>query len=303
MKGFRMVGRFGVLRAAVCSLSVWMAGTAAANETAPEAKAPVVMTETAQVVEIADAITYPARVTTKVKATVFAPAEGIITKIHAPLGAQIRAGATLMAIKNTDPLYEYVPIAVETPVTGVVSALEVTPGSKVARGQALATVIDPKQTGLVVEVPAADLPSFVKGLKGQFSFAMAGEQKPMETEVSGISPLVDPLTGTATAELVFGKAAPIVPPGAIGKVLFAINKRQGIQVPEQAIVYRGKDTLVRVVAEGKAKMVPVQVAATRKGLTEVISGLLAGSAVIVRASGFVADGQAVVVQNAEVAKK
>lgn len=298
-----MVGRFDVLRAASLYLLVWTSGAGAATDAAPEAKAPVVMTETAQVVEIADAITYPARVTSKVKATVFAPAEGIITRINAPLGSQIKAGATLMAIKNTDPLYEYVPIAVETPVAGVVSGLEVTPGSKVAKGQALATVIDPKQTGLVVEVPAADLPSFVKGLKGHFSFWVAGEQKPIETEVSGISPLVDPLTGTATAELVFGKAAPIVPPGAIGKVLFAINKRQGIQVPEQAIVYRGKDTLVRVVAENKAKMVPVQVAATRKGLTEITGGLTAGSAVIVRASGFVADGQTVVVQNPDVAQK
>jgi RND family efflux transporter MFP subunit len=207
-----------------------------------------------------------------------------------------------MAIKNTDPLYEYVPIAVETPVTGVVSALEVTPGAKVIKGQALATVIDPKQTGLIVEVPAADLASFVKGLKGNFSLSMS-TAKPIETEVSGISPLVDPLTGTATAELVFAKSSALVPPGAIGKVAFSINKRQGIQVPEQAIVYRGKDTLVRVVAEGKAKMVPVQVAATRKGLTEIVSGLTAGSSVIVRASGFVADGQAVVVQNSDVAKK
>jgi RND family efflux transporter MFP subunit len=261
------------------------------------------MTEQAQVVEIADAITYPARVTSKVKATVFAPAEGVITKIHAPLGSQIRAGATLMAIKNTDPLYEYVPIAVETPVTGVVSALEVTPGSKVVKGQALATVIDPKQTGLVVEVPAADLASFVKGLKGTFQLGLSRDPQPIETEVSGISPLVDPLTGTATAELVSAKTGALVPPGTIGKVSFSINKRQGIQVPEQAIVYRGKDTLVRVVAEGKAKMVPVQVAQTRKGLTEVLSGLAAGSAVVVRASGFVADGQAVVVQNGDVAKK
>lgn len=298
-----MVSRFGVLRAACLCLLPWSFSVAAAAEVPAEVKAPVVMTESAQVVEIADVVTYPARVSSKVKATVFAPAEGIITKINAPLGTQVRQGATLMAIKNTDPVYEYVPINVETPVAGVVSALEVTPGSKVARGQALATVIDPKQTGLVVEVPAADLTSFVKGLKGSFSLSMMGDAKAIETEVAGISPLVDPLTGTSTAELVFAKSAPLVPPGAIGKVAFAINKRQGIQVLEQAIVYRGKDTLVRVVAEGKAKMVPVQVAATRKGLTEITSGLTAGAAVIVRASGFVADGQAVVVQNGDVAKK
>lgn len=297
------MGRSGVLRAA-CLGAIWttFAGVAAAD-TAPEAKAPVVMTETTEVVEIADWVTYPARVTSKVKATVFAPAEGIITKVSAPLGSQVKAGQALMAIKNTDPVYEYVPIAVETPVAGVVSALEVTPGSKVARGQAVATVIDPKQTGLVVEVPAADLTSFVKGLKGHFTFSAAADAKPIETEVSGISPLVDSLTGTATAELTFAKSAPVIPPGAIGKVAFAINRRQGIQVPEQAIVYRGKDTLVRVVADGKAKMVPVQVAATRKGLTEITKGLVSGAAVIVRASGFVADGQAVVVQNGEVAKK
>lgn len=297
-----MVGRFGALRVMSLIILAWSLNARAATDAPAEVKAPIVMTEAATLVEIADAITYPARVTSKVKATVFAPAEGVITKINAPLGSPIRAGATLMSIRNTDPVYEYVPIAVETPVTGVVSALEVTPGSRVIKGQALATVIDPKQTGLLVEVPAADLGSFIKGLKGNFTLAMAGDAL-IATEVAGISPLVDPLTGTATAELTLGKSAVHIPPGAIGKVAFSINKRQGVQVPEQAIVYRGKDTLVRVVAEGKAKMVPVHVAATRKGLTEITSGLAAGSEIIVRASGFVADGQAVVVQNADVAKK
>ena len=181
--------------------------------------------------------------------------------------------------------------------------LDLEPDQPPPSGTLQDAALDPKQTGLVVEVPAADLTSFIKGLKGHFTFSSSADAKPVETEVSGISPLVDPLTGTATAELTFAKNAQTIPPGAIGKVAFAINKRQGIQVPEQAIVYRGKDTLVRVVAEGKAKMLPVQIAATRKGLTEITKGLAPGSAVIVRASGFVADGQAVVVQNGEVAKK
>ena len=121
-------------------------------------------------------------------------------------------------------------------------------------------------------------------------------------DVLGYAQIVDPATGTVTAELAFVGAA-TAPIGMIGKVTFAVNKRQGIQVPEQSIVYRGKETLIRTVEDGKAKLTPVVVAETRRGLTEIASGLKSGALVVVRSSGFVADGQAVVVQEGEVAAK
>lgn len=267
-------------------------------------KAPIVFVENAQVAELADVITYPARVSSRVQAAIYAPVEGVIASIDASLGKPVRAGERVLAIKNTDPVYEYVPIAVAAPVNGVVSSLDVSVGARVTKGQALASVIDPAQVRLVVEVPASDVAAIQPGLGGTFAAAVLGrDAKPLGVKISGISPLIDSATGTASAELAFDQNQKSIPLGTLGKVSFAINKRQGVQIPEQALVYRGKETFVRVVEAGKVKMTPVKIAETRSGRTEIASGLSKGAAVIVRSSGFVADGQEVVVQAADVVAK
>lgn len=117
--------------------------------------------------------------------------------------------------------------------------------------------------------------------------------------------MVDPATGTATAELLFvdPKSAATVPLGLIGKVSFAVNKRQGVQIPEHAIVYRGKETFVRVVENNKAKIKPVVIASTQRGLCEISSGLEPNETVILRSSRFVADGQTVTIQEGDVVRK
>lgn len=271
-----------------------------------EPKLPVVLVAPAVESELAEVISYPARVSANVKATVYAPSDGVVTRVRAPLGTAVRSGTKLLEIKNIDPLYEYVPVAVDTPVAGVVSSVDVTEGTRVTKGQVLATVTDPAQKSLIVEVPAADVPYFKSGLGGEFFLPMLGERFPhAAVRVKGVSPLVDPVTGTATVELAIeqASAAAVIPLGAIGKATFAVNKRKGIQVVEQAVVYRGKETFIRVVEAGKAKMLAVVLGDTRQGQTEVIKGLKKGDVIVVRASGFVADGQAVVVQNADVAKQ
>lgn len=287
------------LRLLVLPILVALARTAHAEAL----KAPVVFVETVKPVDLADVITYPARIASRVKAQVYAPSDGVVTRIDAPLGTSVHADSSLMRIKNIDPVYTYVPVAVETPVAGVVSAIDVTVGSKVTKGQALATVTDPRQIMLQVEVPAADLGSLAQGSEGTFTAPLLGpDAKPLKVRVTGLSPLIDPATGTATAELVFIHAATRpVPLGVLGKVSFAINGRRGFQVPEEAIIYRGSETLVRTVVGGKAKLTPITVTETRHGRTEVLSGLAAGAQVIIRSSGFIADGQSVTVEDGHMA--
>lgn len=288
--------------AGALALWLWASSHVFADE---NAKSPVVIAEKAAPEEIADQITYPARVISRVKAAIYAPSDGVVTRVLTPLGAHVRLGQPILEIKNIDPVYEYVPVGIESPVAGIVSSVDVTAGSKVTKGQSLATVTDPRQIGLVVEVPASDLSALHRGLIGKFSLPILGaEAKPVETHVSGVSPMVDPLTGTATAELALVSAGTkMPPPGAIGKVTFALNVRSGIQISEQAVIYRGKETLIRKVLDGKAKLAPVTLGETRKGRTEVLSGVSKDDLVVVRASGFVADGQAVTVQAGDVAQK
>jgi multidrug efflux pump subunit AcrA (membrane-fusion protein) len=273
----------------------------AASVARAEAKAPIVVVQPAKRVTLSDEVSYPARLVSRVQATVNAPADGVVSRILAPLGSRVRAQAAIMRIKNTDPVFEYVPVPVETPVAGIVSSVEVTEGTKVTKGQSLATVTDPAQVRAIIEVPASDLRAVSRGLGGKLSFPNLGTAGTVyDVKIEGLSPMVDPASGTATAELSIKLPGGVPPPiGMIGVARFGLNPRQGLQVPEQALVYRGADTFVRIVEGSKAKLVAVKVAATRRGMTEIASGLRDNAPVVVRTSAFVGDGQDVVVESSK----
>jgi multidrug efflux pump subunit AcrA (membrane-fusion protein) len=269
-------------------------------QAAPEKpKAVQVQIEKAQAKTLFTLLTYPARLHPKVNATVLSETEGVVTEIKAPLGTAVEKGSKLLVIKNTDPIYSYAPLTLTSPVKGAVSSLDVSVGSRITRGQKIGTITDPSQVLITVEIAASDIFSIQKGLEG--TLRLPGMEQPIPLVVRGVSPFVDPGTGTATAELVLKNSAPkaSLPPGSVGQVSFRAQEHQGIEVPESAVVYKGKAPHLRILEGNKAKYVPVTLGVTRQGLVEVLKGLSDGMAVVVRASQYVGDGEEVTVESEE----
>ena len=283
--------RFSLLVMAVVPFSIF-----AATE---KISAPLVFVEKVKAASLHDELTYPARLVSRTSAALLAETDGVVRKISAPLGRAVKRDETVLTIANTDPIYQYAPMAVRSPVAGVVSAVDVTEGSRVTKGQRLASITDPSQVKILIEVAASDLFAITRGMSGELT--VNSQQKPVDLVVLGMSPFVDPGTGTATVELAAkeGKTQNILPPGLIGKVSFKVREHKGLQVPESAIVYRGRLPALRVVEEGKARYVPVTLGSARQGNVEIATGLTEGAEVILRSSTFVAEGEEVKVQPAE----
>ncbi len=260
--------------------------------------APTVFTEKVKAIALHERLTYPARLVSKTTAALLAETDGVVKKISSPLGRAVKRGEAVLTIANTDPIYQYAPMIVRSPVAGVVSAVEVTEGSRVAKGQRVALVTDPAQIKILIEVAAADLFAITHGSKGDLSVTSHDQQVPVE--VIGVSPFVDSGTGTATVELSVAAHEKVsLPPGLIGKVSFKVREHQGVEVPESAVVYRGREPALRVVEKGKAKYVMVTLGPSRQGKVEIAKGVAEGSEVIVRSSGFVSEGEEVKVQPVE----
>jgi multidrug efflux pump subunit AcrA (membrane-fusion protein) len=268
---------------------------AAADEPAPAPKAPVVSVRKLAPVELSDEIGYPARTFATAQATVTATIDGVVLHVAKTLGQAAQRGETLVTLKNDDPAYQFLPVKTPSPIGGLVSAVLVSDGATVRKGDQLVTVVDPASVRLVVELAASDLARVPPGLDGEFTTRGEGGAK-ARVRVLGVSPLIDPATGTATAELIASPGGKPLPIGLVGRVTFKVGQRNGLTVPENALTYRGDETLVKVVENGVAHLKPVQVAGTRRGEAELKAGVKAGDQVIVRASTFVADGQAVTVQ-------
>lgn len=293
-------GRYGsdFVRVLLFISTAWLsfAGT---PSSAAVSKKPVVFVRQAKLSELSETLTYPARIEPRIRASIVAEADGVVTKIIAPLGRAVKAQAPVLVIRNTDPVYQYSPMTVVSPVPGVVSRVEVTEGSRVARGDKLLMVTDPDQVRVVVEIAAQDVSSIRPGMLAELKASKPGGEA-LQLRVRGISPFVDPATGTASCELEVSKAkdrTQLPPSGVISRVTFRVNKRKGFSIPESAITYRGKDPFVRLIADGKAKLVAVTLGRKEAGMVEIIKGLKSGDQLIERASGFVADGEAVDIQS------
>ena len=280
------------------SFGLFVLTTARLGLAATESAA-VVFVDHVKPTELFETLSYPARVVPRFNTTILAETDGIVSHIYAPLGQRVSPRQKVFAISHTDPIYQYAPVYLLSPVSGVVSSVEVTEGSQVVKGEKLGSVTDPSQVRVSVEVPAQDLPYLRKGMAGEFR--SAGSDGKILLTVRGISPFVDPATGTASCELVLAAAKPkaLLPPGVLGQVTFRANAHQGISIPDYAVIYRGADTLVRVIdGAQKAQQLSVKLGRKERGSVEVLSGLKGDSRLVLRSSRYVADGEVVTVQDA-----
>jgi membrane fusion protein (multidrug efflux system) len=290
---------FAAAALAVCALSALgvLAVRARASTPPPAAEArppATVLAERLKPTELFDELSYPARVLSRVNTVIRADVDGTVTDIQSQLGRRVGARKRIFKIAQLDP--RYAPVWAITPLAGVISSIDVSLGSQVARGQSLATLTDPSRLRIMVEVPAMDLPVFANGSPtGEFRLTERSES--VAVRVRGVSPAVDPATGTAQAEL---EAVPggtfALTPGMIGQVTFRANPRKGVVVPEVAILYEGDSPFVRLVDQGKTNRVKVALGRRSRGNVEITRGLENGGQVVVRSSRFVSDGEAVKVE-------
>jgi multidrug efflux pump subunit AcrA (membrane-fusion protein) len=261
---------------------------------AVEKKKPMVVAETALTAELAQTLTYPARVDARIQAAVLSDIDGRVESVTVELGSAVKRNQVLAEVRHTDPGFEYAPVRLRSPVSGTVSLLPAVAGTQVRRGDLLAKVIDPKSLRLWLEVTAADLPSIVPGLHGVAQ--VPGSTAEIPVQVAGVSPQADAATGTATAELVPLQSQGLVA-GQLLRVRFKTGIRQALSIPEDALQYAGDQPYVHTIDTAKkVHNTNVKIGLRQDGHVEIVEGLKAGDKYVERSSGFVADGQDVDVQ-------
>lgn len=257
-----------------------------------------VFVRTAERQPLYDKLVYPARISPRVNAAVLAEVEGVVTEIKTPLGTRVKAKTPLLTIRNLDPVFRYAPLSVVSPVDGVVGHVDVSVGSRVNRGDKLLIVTDPERVRVTIEVPAHDLKRIKAGLEGELK--LSEQDSNVRVKVRGVSPFVDPATSTAHCELQIEEAVhdATLAPGSVGRVTFHANRREAFLVPDSAVEYLGREPHLRLVNDGKVHRVPVSLGRRRGGSVEVVRGLKEGDIVIERASGHLAEGDAVETESA-----
>jgi multidrug efflux pump subunit AcrA (membrane-fusion protein) len=230
---------------------------------------------------------YPAQIDSKIHSTVTAEFEGRVKRILKPLGAHVKKGETVMVIENQDPAFTYAPVSLKAPVSGVLSQIGVPLMAKALKGDKLFTVVGLDTLRVHIEVPASEIAHLLPLTEGIFkSTGEDGAQFPVQ--VAGVSPVVDPRSGTASAELEFlrklEKSPSALPPiGTVGQVSFKSVLGKVMLIPEAALKYlEGAPSVWLVDNENKAHRRRLVLGSQRGEVYIVKSGLQPGDRYVLR---------------------
>jgi RND family efflux transporter MFP subunit len=175
------------------------------------------------------------------------------------------------------------------PISGVVTARFVDPGSMATPGVPILVVADDSQYRLEATVPEKLANALHVGMSTQVR--LDSLQAEWHVPVVQMIPASDPASHTLRVKARLPRDQR-VHSGLFGRLIFATGQRQAILVPDAAVWREGSLAGVFVVADGKAQLRMVQLGARQDGTVEVNSGLDGGETIAATTTGLT-DGAAV----------
>ncbi|XVQ10368.1 efflux RND transporter periplasmic adaptor subunit [Spirillospora sp. CA-255316] len=184
---------------------------------------------------------------------------------------------------------------------GARDAASIATGVPVAGGDAIVTVTDVSRLALTADVDETDVLRVTDGVRADVEFdAVQGGvytaevtgvgAAPTESGGGGVTYKVTLALGEGT--LSGGGRAPRPKPGMSAVVDLRVRERRNVlAVPSSAIVSSGRESIVWVVAGGRAQRRAVGLGAQGDAAVEVLRGLREGERVVVRGADSVRQGQ------------
>lgn len=181
---------------------------------------------------------------------------------------------------------------VSAPIGGIIAQKFVEEGDVVTptsqmKGAPLVVIVDMDRVKVVVNVIEKDIARVKIGQEARVELD-AYPDKSFRGKVSNISPVVDPLSRTASVEIEVPNPERLLKPGMFARVEIIVReKKDALQVRKEALI-KGDKVFV---AEGeKASLRQVRVGIKEGEWVEILSGLREGDKVVVRGQQFLKDG-------------
>lgn len=183
---------------------------------------------------------------------------------------------------------------IRAPFSGVLGLRQVSPGSLVTPGVAIATLDDLARVYVDFPLPEAQLSMAAPGrvIEGR---AAAWPDRTFAGAVATIDARVDPATRAITVRADLPNPERLLRPGMLVNVELPGATREALLVPEIAVVQVGRESfLYRVKDDGSVEQVDVVIGARGGGKAEVVEGAKAGDRIVVDGTGKLRPGAKVV---------
>jgi Cu(I)/Ag(I) efflux system membrane fusion protein len=177
-----------------------------------------------------------------------------------------------------------------SPVSGVVTKKDVVEGAKLEAGAMPYEIVDLSTVWVLADVYESELRYVKEGMPATLTLnAFPGRE--FRGDVLFVDPLLEPQTRTVKVRLAFANPGGDLRPEMFGEVVLHGAPREGLRIPQDAVLDSGAEEIV-FVAAGAGKLQPrkVRLGASSGGSVEVISGLSPGERVVTRAN-FLVDSE------------
>jgi multidrug efflux pump subunit AcrA (membrane-fusion protein) len=188
---------------------------------------------------------------------------------------------------------------VTSPMTGVVSALNVKQGQIAASGQPAATIVNMDTVYIRINVVENVVNSLMEGQEVQISVPAAFDGY-IDSVIDFVSPSADPMSKLYEVRVYVDNTQYGIRSGMTGSVKLNLESEEDvIVVPSDAVIDKDDKQVVFVVQEDKAVEKEVRTGLDTGEMIHVISGITEGDEVIVEGQQYVSDGVTVKVVRGE----
>ncbi|MFN0167563.1 MAG: efflux RND transporter periplasmic adaptor subunit [Bryobacteraceae bacterium] len=205
---------------------------------------------------------------------------------RAQLDAKIRQ--TEAAVRGASVTRDFAEI--RAPFSGVVTERRAEPGSVAAPGTPLLVLEQAGAYQLEASIEESRIGTIKAGTR--VTVVLDALDQPIETRVSEIVPMLDPMARSFIAKIRLPAAANLRS-GLFGRARFAAGSRRALTVPEEAVRRQGQMEMVWVADGGIARNRLITAGERSAGSAEILSGLSEGDRVIFPAPPEVRDGRRV----------
>jgi multidrug efflux pump subunit AcrA (membrane-fusion protein) len=175
-------------------------------------------------------------------------------------------------------------VAIEAPVSGFVTTRDVVPGMRIEPGTTLFTVTDLSRVWVEGRLYESDIPRVRAGQEARVTLPNAPGVE-IRGRVQTVYPTLDADTRTLRVRLEVGNRGLALKPGMFADVELRTQPVRGVLVPESAVLETGPRQVVFVrTGEGRFEPRTVSIGLRSDGQAQVLSGIAAGEAVVVRAN-------------------
>ncbi|WP_323749976.1 efflux RND transporter periplasmic adaptor subunit [Marinobacter sp.] len=179
---------------------------------------------------------------------------------------------------------------IEAPFAGVVGLSDISTGAFLQAGTSITTLDSTGQLELNFAVPER----FVGQVKiGQPVAAVspAFPDQQFEGELVELASRISELSRTLAVRALIDNSEGLLRPGQFMSASLTLQEREGLVLPEQAVMVRGDEKYVFVAEDGLARRVSVQIGHRMPGWVEVTQGVSMEDSVVVTGQARLSSGQ------------